>query len=110
MAKVKTSKDLIATKEKMLKFKGFLRALNHPLRDEIMGFIRTRGSACVTDIITGLKAYDQSVISQQLGILRKHKIVTTKRDGRFIFYRVNDQVIAQLDKTIDDFYKKIKNL
>jgi DNA-binding transcriptional ArsR family regulator len=42
----------------------------------------------VTEIYVKLKL-EQSVASQHLAILRRAGIVTTQRDGKFIYYSVN---------------------
>jgi len=72
-----------------------LRALNHRLRQLIILDITAAGNKrTVTDIYTRLNL-EQSVASQHLAILRKAKVVTTTRDGKFIFYSVDH---AQIDK------------
>jgi len=66
-----------------------LRALNHSLRQEILQTIGERGRITVTELYVKLKL-EQSVASQHLAILRKQNFVTTKRDGKQIYYSVNN--------------------
>jgi len=67
-----------------------LRALNHKLRQQILQTIGERGSITVTELYVKLRL-EQSVASQHLAILRKQNMVTTKRDGKLIYYSVNNE-------------------
>jgi len=46
----------------------------------------------------------QPSLSQQLGVLRSEGVVETRRDGKRIFYSVQDPKVMQLLKTIYDLY------
>lgn len=65
-----------------------LRAINHPLRKKIVSMLENKRSMMVTEIYDLLKL-EQSVASQHLAILRRADIVTTKREGKCVFYSVN---------------------
>ena len=67
-----------------------IRALNHELRQRVIKEIYDGpcGSLTVTEIQQKV-GIDQSVASQHLAILRNAGIVTTKRDGKHIYYSVN---------------------
>ncbi len=49
----------------------------------------------VTEIITAI-GLSQTLVSFHLRILREANIVTTKRDGPFIFYRLSDPIINNI--------------
>ena len=70
------------------KGKSVLRAINHRLRQQILGLIHQKGRMTVTDIYQELKI-EQSVASMHLGILRVAMFLTRKRQGKNIFYSVN---------------------
>ncbi|GIV32840.1 MAG: hypothetical protein KatS3mg031_0375 [Chitinophagales bacterium] len=75
--------------------KGRVRALLHPLRQKILTVIKANGNKiCVTDIYVKLRI-EQSVASQHLAILREAGFVKTKRDGKKIWYSVNDAEIKR---------------
>lgn len=75
-----------------------IRALNHPLRQKMLSLIRNNDNKMnVTDIQTRLRI-EQSVASQHLAILREQGLVETKRDGKTIWYSVNDAAIEHLIK------------
>lgn len=65
-----------------------LRAINHPLRQQMIRLIHQHEQLTVTAIYAKLRL-EQSVASQHLAILRKAGFVNTKRDGKCIYYSVN---------------------
>ena len=81
-----------------------LRALNHKLRQKILSTIEKESNITVTEIYVKLRL-EQAVASQHLAILRKANIVITKREGRFIYYSVNFERIAQIEKYVGELNK-----
>ena len=79
-----------------------LRALNHKLRQQIIRTIIESKKLTVTDLYVRLRL-EQSVASQHLAILRKAGIVTTERDGKFIYYTINSSRI----EAINEFVKNL---
>ncbi len=79
-----------------------LRALAHPLRMQILGFIDEHESINVNKIYNTLKL-EQSITSQHLRILRSAGIVETVRDGKFIHYKVDYERVGNAMKAIGDF-------
>jgi len=78
-----------------------LRALNHKLRQQLIKLIEEEKKITVTEIYVRLKL-EQSVASQHLAILRKAGIVTTQRDGKFIFYIINHKRIDEISGFVND--------
>lgn len=76
-----------------------LRALNHKLRQQIVKIINESEKLAVTEIYVKLRL-EQSVASQHLAILRKAGIVTTKREGKFIYYTINKQRVEAIDEFV----------
>ncbi|GAB4093933.1 ArsR/SmtB family transcription factor [Flaviaesturariibacter terrae] len=72
-----------------------LRAINHKLRQQILKLIQQKGEITVTEIYVKLRL-EQSVASQHLAILRKAGFVQTNRDGKFIYYSVNEERLTQV--------------
>ncbi|HMX79903.1 MAG TPA: metalloregulator ArsR/SmtB family transcription factor [Ferruginibacter sp.] len=79
-----------------------LRALNHKLRQQLLKLIEDEKRITVTEIYVRLRL-EQSVASQHLAILRKAGIVSTEREGKFIYYMVNY-------KRLDEISLFVKNL
>ena len=74
------------------------RAINHPLRQQMMHIIYNSASLTVTEIYLKLRL-EQSVASQHLAILRRAGFVKTNRDGKRIFYSVNTDRLRQVHET-----------
>ena len=89
--------DLIQTK----KSAAILRALNHKLRQQMVKLINDSKKMTVTEMYVKLRI-EQSVASQHLAILRRANIVSTKRDGKFIFYSVNYARLEEINKFVID--------
>lgn len=81
-----------------------LRALNHKLRQQIVKLIDEQKKITVTEIYVKLRL-EQSVASQHLAILRKAGIVTTDRDGKFIYYSVNYKRVKEIMGFVEDLVK-----
>lgn len=80
------------------------RALNHKLRQEILKFIEKHGKLSVTEIYVELRL-DQSVASQHLAILRRAGLLTTSREGKYVYYKVNDSKLDMINNMIVDLLK-----
>lgn len=81
-----------------------LKALSHP--DRLMLLCQlTQGEYCVSEL-EELVGLGQPSLSQQLGILRKDGIVTTRREGKQIYYAItNDDALAVIELLYSRFCK-----
>lgn len=77
-----------------------LRSLNHKLRQQIIKTINESQQLTVTQLYVKLRL-EQSVASQHLAILRKAGIVSTERDGKFIYYSINKPRIASINEFVN---------
>lgn len=78
-----------------------LRSLNHPLRKTMLEMMEEKRKITVTEIYDKMDL-EQSVASQHLAIMRRAGVVTTARDGKFIFYSVNTKRIEEIIKMVED--------
>ena len=76
-----------------------LRALNHKLRQQIIKTIHEHKRITVNELYVKLRL-EQSVASQHLAILRKAEIVSTVREGKFIFYTINEDRIHAINEFV----------
>lgn len=86
---------------------ALLRAIAHPLRLTILGFIDEKKVINVNKIYNTLKL-EQSITSQHLRILRNADLVETKREGKFIYYSLNYDKIEQVNSAILEFTEKLE--
>ena len=63
----------------------------------------TQGELCVSELeeMLGIR---QPTLSQQLGILRNEEIVSTRREGKKVFYQISDSQVVLVLNTLDGLY------
>ncbi|HEU0227188.1 MAG TPA: metalloregulator ArsR/SmtB family transcription factor [Arachidicoccus soli] len=89
---------------RMKKAALILRAINHKLRLQIIKLIQEQQKITVTEIYVKLRL-EQSVVSQHLAILRRAALVSTQRDGKFIYYTINHARMKELVTFVDELLK-----
>lgn len=83
-----------------------LRALAHPLRMRILGFIDRHGSINVNKIYNTLQL-EQSITSQHLRILRMAGLVDTKREGKYVLYHIVYDKLGYAIDAVRDFIEEV---
>ena len=78
-----------------------LRAINHPIRQQIIKQLSESSSMNVTDMYVKMKI-EQSVASQHLATLRNAGIITAKRSGKQIFYSINAIRVEQVSHLVTE--------
>ncbi|MCK4976449.1 MAG: winged helix-turn-helix transcriptional regulator, partial [Anaerolineales bacterium] len=89
------------------KIGDLLKSISNPVRAQILLAIDT-GEACVCHLesLLGLR---QAYISQQLMILRKNKIITSRREGKYIYYRLVKPQVLEIIQTAGEIVGVPKN-
>ena len=83
-----------------------MKALAHPLRLRILEFIDTQGVINVNKIYNTLKI-EQSVTSQHLKLLRLAGVVNAVKDGKYVHYDINYNILEKAQLAVDRFLKKV---
>ena len=78
-----------------------LRAINHKLRQRMIDLLEEHEKMTVTDIYIKLRL-EQSVASQHLAILRRAGVVSTDRNGKFIYYGLDKERLSQISKLVEE--------
>jgi DNA-binding transcriptional ArsR family regulator len=73
---------------------GFFRALAHPVRIRILETLSS-GDRSVQELQRALDL-EQSVVSQQLAVLRGRNIVTSRKVGTTVRYALSDPLVTRL--------------
>lgn len=81
---------------------NFLKAISHEGRLMILCHLAT-GEKSVTELEELLSAR-QAAVSQQLSRLRLEGLVTPRRDGKAIYYRLTDDRPAKIMETVYDLF------
>jgi DNA-binding transcriptional ArsR family regulator len=66
---------------------AFCRALADDTRQQILVLLQD-GELCVSDIV-GAFAISQPTISHHLGILKQFNLVTSRKEGKLVYYDIN---------------------
>lgn len=82
-----------------------MRALAHPLRMKILEFIDGSGKTQVNKIYNSL-GIEQSITSQHLKILRLSGVVNAQKEGKYIHYSINYDIVARAVKAVNNFLGK----
>ena len=91
VAEVRAALPDVATVERLAET---FKALGDPTRVRMLSAL-SRAELCVCDLATLLGA-TESAISHQLRLLRSLRVVRARRDGRMVFYRLDDDHIVRL--------------
>jgi ArsR family transcriptional regulator, lead/cadmium/zinc/bismuth-responsive transcriptional repressor len=73
---------------------AIFRALADPTRVRLVAEL-AKGEACVGDLADAIEL-SQSAVSHQLGDMRAQGLVRSRRDGRHIFYALDDEHVQDL--------------
>ncbi len=80
------------------------KAISHPTRIEILKILQ-EGEKCVCDIVPAL-GMEQSNVSRHLGLLKKEGILSSRKDGLKMIYRVEDRRVFELLDTAREILRK----
>lgn len=82
-----------------------MRALAHPLRLRILEFIDKNGNINVNKIYRALDI-EQSITSQHLKILKLSGVLSAEKEGKFVHYNINYDVVARAEVAVNNFLGK----
>lgn len=85
---------LAATDDRYDRLAGLMKILSHPVRLQILDLLRRRAE-CVCHLETVVQK-PQPYISQQLAVLRSEGLVSDRKEGQNVYYRVTDPEIIAL--------------
>jgi ArsR family transcriptional regulator len=74
---------------------GVFKAIAHPLRLKIVEYLDKKPNAFVNEIYKALNL-EQSITSQHLKILKSANLVFAKRNGKYIEYSLNYELISHI--------------
>lgn len=77
-----------------------LKAVAHPVRLQIIELLETT-EMCVGDIVAALGG-KQAITSQQLNMMKDKGVLSCRRNGTKVYYRIEDQKVVRLLQCIYD--------
>ena len=96
------AEDMDRMMENAQRASNFLKAISHEGRLMILCHLAT-GEKSVTELEELLSAR-QAAVSQQLSRLRLEGLVTPRRDGKAIYYRLTDDRPKQIMEVVYDLF------
>jgi len=77
-----------------------LKAIAHPVRLQIVELLQA-GEMCVGDIVEALGG-KQAITSQQLNMMKAKGVLSCRRDGARVYYRIENKNVIKLLHCIYD--------
>jgi ArsR family transcriptional regulator len=77
------------------------RALGHPIRLELLRHVAARGPICGCHLEEALP-YTQPLISKHLGILRRSGLLTSRREGKWVYYSLDLDALGTTGECLDE--------
>lgn len=68
---------------------ALFKTLSEPVRLRIVYLLLEKGELCVCDLVDTLEI-SQSVVSRHLAYLRNNNLVSTRREGVWVYYRITE--------------------
>jgi ArsR family transcriptional regulator, lead/cadmium/zinc/bismuth-responsive transcriptional repressor len=96
LARVRKIRAALVTPDAVQGLADTFNAMGDPTRVRILDAL-SHGELCVCDLAAVL-SLSQSAVSHQLRLLRGMRLVRPRRDGRIVFYSLDDQHIISLFK------------
>lgn len=73
---------------------AFCKALGDETRQRILEILQTEGEQCVSDLVEAFNL-SQPTISHHLHFLKQANLVASRREGKQVYYRANQDNITE---------------
>ncbi len=80
-----------------------MKAVAHPVRLQIIELLETK-EMCVGDIVQAVGG-KQAITSQQLNMMQDKGVLSSRRDGAKVYYRIENKNVIKLLHCIHDHCK-----
>jgi len=78
-----------------------IKCLGHPLRLRLLEIMERGGEQSVSELQAWSGA-SQAAVSEQLGTLRGHGVVASRRDGAYMLYRITEPKVFRILACVRD--------
>ena len=102
----KAKKQELFQTKKLEKIKDFLAVIQQGERQDIMTTLQSQGTMTAKEVHCTLRI-EQSTCSTHLKQLKKYGLVTDKRDGRSVYYSVNEENLKKTQILINQIYDNL---
>lgn len=94
-ARVRAAQERLVTRAEAGRLAEMFRLLGDPTRARLLYALLEAGELCVCDLAATVEVPETSV-SHALRLLRASHVVCARRDGRMMYYRLDDQHVRML--------------
>jgi DNA-binding transcriptional ArsR family regulator len=91
---VKAAREHVPAPGELARMGAYFKTLGDPTRLRIL-YALARGELCVCDLGTVL-GMSVSAVSHQLSLLRQQRLVDFRRDGKVVYYRLDDSHVKRV--------------
>lgn len=102
----KAKKQELFQTKKLEKIKDFLAVVQQGERQDILTTLTEKGTITANEVHRAIRI-EQSTCSTHLKQLKKHGLVTDKRDGRAVYYSVNEDNLKKAQILINQIYDNL---
>lgn len=95
------------TQQKLENAAFILKTIAHPTRIAIINLLRDKDKLSVNEICEGLGGADQSLISHHLSNMKLKGVLSSKREGRNIYYSLKLNEVLSVLHCIENCEVKI---
>lgn len=83
-----------------------LKALGHPTRLAMVEMLGARGEMCVCDIVGSVGGGDRTTISKHLAVLKAAGVVSDRKEGLNVFYRLDCACVMRFLDCIEEMIRE----
>lgn len=98
---------MVAVSTSLKRAAALFHALSDETRLELLGRLKS-GEQCVCELTDAMKAA-QSRLSFHLKVLKDAGLILDRREGRWMYYSINPEVINELGELVDTLKKASKS-
>ena len=88
---------------------GLFKAFSEPVRLRIVSLLLDKGELCVCDLVSTL-SLSQGVVSRHLAYLRNSGLVSTRREGVWVYYRVSAMAHEEVQPVLSFLHMKKQHI
>jgi len=78
---------------------AIFKALSEPIRLRILRLLLVKDALCVCELVSVL-GISQSVISRHLAYLRNQELVSSRREGVWMYYQITEKASSELSSVL----------
>lgn len=87
--------DVLITEERIEPVAQRFKVLSEPVRLRLLDALYRHGEMAVSELVE-VTGHRQANVSKHLGLLAEHRLVARRKEGLYVYYRLNDRTLAAL--------------